>query len=112
MILQWVESQTSRRFRKDKRKISVTEGNKAALTRHFIDNKDESYGDRHGTYRGRNSMRLKGTLPVLLVTLRRLRKGGTELQKRPRDAPARRRDHRRPAIRDRCDEPLAQQETH
>ena len=33
------------------------------------------------------------------------------LQKRPRDAPARRRDHRRPAIRDRCDEPLAQQET-
>ena len=28
-----------------------------------------------------------------------------------RDAPARRRDHRRPAIRNRCDEPLAQQET-
>ena len=30
--------------------------------------------------------------------------------KRPRDAPARRRGHRRPAIRDRYDEPLAQQE--
>src|ERR1700730_14304537 len=38
-------------------------------------------------------------------------KGGEVLRKRPRDTPARRRDHCRPAIRDRCDEPLAQQET-
>ena len=26
MILQWVESQTSRRFRKEKRKVPITEG--------------------------------------------------------------------------------------
>jgi hypothetical protein len=48
MILQWVESQTLRRFHKEKRKVSGAEGIKRLSPRHFIDSKDESYGDRHG----------------------------------------------------------------
>jgi Domain of unknown function (DUF305) len=44
-------------------------GNKAVLTRHFIDNKDESYGDRHSTFRRSNSMKLKWTQPDLAAQM-------------------------------------------